>query len=138
MLRSDYLTHFCQKCMHVTDHVRLTYFKYITLTCMICQNDIQFDVSDITVKKTYTIVSIYEKDRSSLSGKKRTVVVEIIRKSEPDKLAETETIVETFMVQYPAYGVDHFTASVEQHPNDGPLNFVEARAISEEIKKLIK
>jgi len=66
------------------------------------------------------------------------VVVEVLRKCEPDKLGETETTEETLMVQYSAYGATHYSASLVRYPDGGTINFIEARAISAEIKKLVE
>ncbi len=135
MLRSEYTTAFCTRCLQNIDHVKLTYIDHVVLTCMFCQEDTVVKETEKDVLKSYRIVTIHE--RNFNTEFRRMVIVEIERTIEPDKLGETETIIENFMVQYPAYGKDHFTASVEFCPDGKSINFIEANAISAEIKSCV-
>jgi len=84
------------------------------------------------VLKSYRVVSIHDRDFNT--ELRRMVLVEIERTTDPDKPGEAGTTVETFVVQYPAYGKEHYTASVEFHPDGNTINHMEATAVSSEIK----
>lgn len=132
MMRTIYANHYCCKCDDNVDHVKLTYADEIVLICMICQNE----TVKKPMKKTYTVVTIL--DDGYQTEKRRKVVAEIRCKSEPDKLGEKSPEVETFMVSYPAYSGEHYTASISKHPNGGFINHIEATAIAIEIKRFSK
>jgi hypothetical protein len=133
MMQTAYTMHHCQRCGIITDHCKLTYIEQIVYCCVVCQND---EVVEL-MNKTYTVVSIDEKDRDN--NRRRMVVVEIERTSTPDMLHEKAKGIqaETMLVQYPAYGGEHYTAAVAKHPSGGTINHVEAAAISAVIKEMI-
>lgn len=89
------------------------------------------------MKRSFTVVSIDEKDRNS--GRRRMVVVELQCETCTDKLGEDtpETPYTTLMVQYPAYGEEHYPHNLSRHPDGDNINHVDAKAIAEEIKKMI-
>jgi len=135
-MRTEYLPHFCTRCMRELDHVKLTYIDHITMTCMNCQKSCVVEEEKVFVEKSYKIISIDEKDFNKLS--RREVVVEVQRTTSPDKMGESGINVETLMVKYPAYGSEHYAASVAIYPGGGPINFKEAEEIAKEIKKCLK
>ena len=89
------------------------------------------------MKKTFTVVSIDEKDRNS--ARRRMVVVELQCETSTDRLGEDAPAepYTTVMVQYPAYGEEHYTHNLSKYPNGGIVNHTDAQAISDEIKKMI-
>lgn len=122
--------------MRETEHVAFAYHDHSSLTCSFCQSTVTRDgkVGE-DMKRTYTIASIDEKDRNS--GKRRMVVVELQRKSEPNSLGETGSKTDTIVVEYPAYGDTHYVNSVSKHMSGKTIDFIEAKAIAKEIKKFI-
>ena len=123
--------------MRDTEHVKFIYYDRGSLTCTFCQKmtPIVENIGE-DMKRTYTIISIDEKDRNS--GKRRVVVVELECRSEPDALGETESKIETVMVEYPAYGGTHYVHQVAHHPTNRVINFVDAKAIAKEILKCVE
>ena len=132
MFRSEYLMHFCVRCLRDVEHVKFTYIDYETMSCTFCQQQTTVEEVKEPVLKSYRVVSISEENFNTEA--RRMVIVEVERKVAPDKIGEVGTSVETFLVQYPAYGKDHFTASIELHPPGKTINFIEAGAIAEQIK----
>ena len=135
MMQTDYVeSHFCTRCMRETEHVLFTYLNQGSLTCQFCQHTEVFN--EDAMKRTYTVVSIDEKDRRT--ARRRMVVVELECRSEPNALGERKGKVETITVQYPAYGEDHYLASVSLYPNGGVIGHIEAKEIANEIRKFVE
>lgn len=89
------------------------------------------------MKKSFTVVSIDEKDRNS--ARRRMVVVELQCETSTNRLGE-QTPAEpytTVMVQYPAYGEEHYTNNLSRYPDNGIINHADSKLISDEIKKMI-
>ncbi len=129
----EYINHPCPRCMRETDHIVFKYSDRGSLVCSVCR--CTTPVEKEIMKKTYTIVSIDEKDHNS--GKRRSVVVELQCYSEPDSLGERESKTETIVIEYAAYGNTHYHHSMVHHPSKDIINFVDAKAISKEISRFI-
>ena len=135
-MRTQYEDQFCLSCLREVEHIKFTYLDQVCYTCTFCQEStLVKEDEEVAMKKTYTIIAIDEKDRNS--GRRRMVVTEIECKSEPDSFSDGEATTETFKVQHPAYGNEHYTSSVARYPSGATLGHLEAKAISEEIKKFV-
>lgn len=88
------------------------------------------------MEKEYTVVSIEEENFNT--KKRRLVVVELLRKTTPNKVGEPKSITETIKVQYPSHGNDHFLASVALYPNGGVINFKDTKIIADEIRRFVE
>jgi len=137
-MRTEFVDlHFCPDCQRSTEHIKFIYLDEGTITCQVCQNTADFFPAEGVLKKTFTVVSVDEKDR--LSPHRRLVTAEIRVKSEPDRLGETETTEEDIMVEWPAYGDIHYTAQVDLvgSPISKQMNYRDAQDISKVIKIFI-
>ena len=135
-MRTEFIDlHFCVVCGRSTEHIKFMYMDEGTITCQVCQNTEDFVAAEELVKKTFTIVSVDEKDRNA--NKRRIIKVELRVEITPDSLGETDTSYEDIFVEYPAHGEDHFTAQVCYTDKHGSPNYKDARAISKAIKQFI-
>lgn len=135
MLRTQYIDHFCLRCLRDVGHTKLIYMDQTVITCTFCQESTTVKEVKSEMKRTYTIVSIDEKDRNST--RRHMIVAEIQRKSEPDSPRDVEGGYDTLMVQYPAHGDRHFTSSVVKYPSGDVLNHIESKAIAKAIKEFL-
>ena len=136
MMRSKYVMEFCSRCLRDVEHIRLTYINQTTMTCSFCQEETVIKKVRNKMKKTYTVVSVDEKDFNS--DRRHMVVIELQRTTKPDKLGETDPVkYDTLMVHYPAYGETHFTRSVCEYPHNGVIDHIESEKISETIRAFL-
>ena len=138
IMRTEFIDlHFCSLCQRSTEHIKFIYLDEGTITCQVCQNTEDFATAEELVKKTFTVVSVDERDRNS--AKRRMVTAEIRVTSVPDALGETESTKEDIIVSWPAWGTINYTAQVElvAAPHSKLINHVDAQAISKVLKLFI-
>ena len=135
MMRSEYLMHFCSHCLRDQEHVRLTFNEQATLTCQFCQetNEVSVEATGKTMKKSFTVVSILEKDRNLKS--RRWVIAEILCKEEPERASDGNARYATILIRYPAWGSEsHYIVSLTTHPEGKNLPHNDSMAIAKELK----
>ncbi|KPK10633.1 MAG: hypothetical protein AMJ56_07635 [Anaerolineae bacterium SG8_19] len=137
MMRTDYIeSRFCSFCLRETEHVLFTYLNSATFTCQFCQHT-EVAEGEERVKDSnnkYTVVAIKEENKFAPAHTRRVVIVELLRQSKDNPTQSPDTI----LVQYPAYGGNHYCASVAEHPGGGIISHKEAEAISKEIKRFVE
>jgi len=121
--------------MRDCEHVKFIYNDQSTLTCQVCQEttEISVDNTGAEMKKTFTIISVFEPDRNSTA--RRWVVAEILQETESGDMGPREIKYQTFTVRYPAWGPNtHYFTSLVLHPGDKTLPHIEAMQIAKELK----
>ena len=134
MYRSEYIVGYCARCQCQTERLRITRIDGGgTETCSFCSEVSAFEEEN--VKRKYVVSAIHDKVTPDL--KRRLVKAEIRREIIPENAAE-EGSVSYFEVAYPAYGNEHYPTSIEPVIGTRTPNHVEAAAITQALKEVIK